>query len=262
MKLPFEVPATAKPGDKIEVDFPGVVAEADVMPKSVVEQIVKDRLSQFAKGHVKPDELDAAAIQALAEKKGLKLAGSGTQSDDIGKQITQAKQDWTKLELEPVLAREQAQKSEVATLRRDQLAAALRAAGARVFKDVLLNPPAAGAQPPIVTMLEAQFGFNEPSRTWHVKAADGFAISSDPQKYGVYKTPDEAIADLAKNPAYKDFLRVETQGGPGLSGGGSSGGAVVVLTSEQAGHAPTYDAALAKVGGDHTKIRVADAQVT
>ena len=251
-------------GKSVEVDIPGVVAEADVaakyMPKEVVEQIVKDRLSQFAKGHVKPDELDAAAIQALAEKKGLKLASAGTQGDDITKQITQAKNEWAKQELEPVIAREQASKAEVQALRRGQLSAAIRVAGARVFKDVLLTPPVAGASSPLETMLEPIHGFNEQTRSWHVKAAEGFAISSDPQKYGVYKTPEEAVAELAKNPAYRDFLRVETQGGPGLAGGGSGSGAVV-LTSEQAGNAQMYAAALAKVGGDHTKIRVADAQV-
>src|SRR5437879_7022097 len=112
-------------GKSIEVDIPGVVAEADVtakyMPKEVVEQIVRDRLSQFAQGRVKVDELDAAAITALAEKKGLKLAGSGTPTDDIAKQLTQARADWSKLELEPVLAREQASKADVQSLRRGQL---------------------------------------------------------------------------------------------------------------------------------------------
>jgi len=252
-------------GKTIEVDIPGVVAEADVaakyMPKEVVEQIVKDRLTQFARGHVKVEGLDEASKRKLAtETLGLKLAGEGGTEGDIGKQITQAKTQWAKEELEPVLAREQAHKGEVEKLRRDQLRAAIRAAGARVFKDVLLTPPVAGASSPLETMLEPAHGFNETTRTWHVKSAEGFAISSDPSKYGVYKTPEEAVAELAKNPAYKDFLRVESQGGPNLGGGFGGGAAVVVLTSEQAGNKQTYDAALAKVGNDPTRIRVADAQ--
>lgn len=256
MKLSFEVPATAKPGEKIEVDVAGVVSEADVMPKSVVEQIVKDRLAQFAKGHVKVDELDAPAIQALAEKKGLRIATAGTSTDEIGKQIQQAETTWTEQKLKPVLEREAAQQKEVAALRRDQLTAAIRSAAARFFKDALLNPPSQGAQPPIVAMIEPQFGFNDQTRTWHVKAGEGFAISAEPQKYGVYKTPEEAVAELAKNPAYKDFLRVETQEGPGVQGGGAGGSAAgtVVLSPEQASDAGTYQAALKQVGGDYSKV--------
>lgn len=251
-------------GKTVEVDVPGVVAEADVaanyMPKTVVEQIVKDRLAQFAKGHVKADELDTAAITALAEKKGLKIATSGTQGDDLSKQIAHVKGEWAKQELEPVLAREQGYKTEVDTLRRDQLTAAIKAAAARHFKDVLLNPPVAGAKPPIVTMLEPQFGFNEQTRSWHVKAGEGFAISSEPQKYGVYKTADEAVAEMAKNPAYKDFVRVETQAGPGMQGGGTGtgGDGRVVLTPAQANDASVYADALKRVGGDHSRIVVND----
>lgn len=252
-------------GKSYEVDIPGVVAEADVaakyMPKEVVERIVQDRLTQFAQGRVKVDELDAAAIQSLAEKRGLKLASSGAPNDDIAKQLTQARADWTKQELEPVLAREQASKADVQTLRRGQLTAAIKAAGARFFKDVLLTPPMAGASTPLETMLEPIHAFNEQTKTWHVKSAEGFAISGDPQKYGVYKTPEESVAELAKNPAYKDFLRVEMQSGPGANnGGGSDGAGTVVMTSAQAGNKQLYDAALAKVGNDPTRIRVADAQ--
>lgn len=251
-------------GKAVEVDVPGVVSEADVaskyMPKEVVEQIIQDRLTQFAKNHVKTDSLDVAAITALAEKKGLKLATSGTQSDDLAKQITQVKGEWTKQELEPVLAREQAFKGEVDTLRRDRLTDAIRAAAARHFKDVLLTPPVPGAKPPIVTMLEPQFGFNEQTRTWHVKSAEGFAISSEPQKYGVYKTPEEAVAEMAKNPAYKDFVRVETQAGPGLASGGavSGGDGRVVLTPAQASDYGVYAEALKRVGGDASRIVVND----
>lgn len=258
MKLAIEVPATAKPGDKVEIDVPGVIAETDAMPKSVVEQIVKDRLAQFAKGHVKVDELDAAAIQTLAEKKGLRIATAGTSTDEIGKQIQQAEATWQEQKLKPVLERAGVQEKEIVALRRDQLTAAIRTAAARVFKDALLNPPIAGAQPPIVAMLESQFGFNEQTRTWHVRAGEGFAISAEPQKYGVYKTPEEAVAEVAKNPAYKDLLRVETQEGPGVQGGGAgAGGAgVVVLSREQAQHGPTYQAALMQVGGDYSKVVV------
>lgn len=252
-------------GKSYEVDIPGVVAEADVaakyMPKEVVEQIVKDRLTQFAQGRVKVDELDAAAIQTLAEKRGLKLAGSGTPTDDIAKQLTQAKGDWAKQELEPVLAREQASKAEVQTLRRGQLTAAIRAAGARFFKDVLLTPPVPGASTPLETMLEPIHGFNETTKTWHVKSVDGFAISSDMPKYGMYKTPEEAVAELAKNPAYKDFLRVETQSGPGVQGGGSGAGGGdgrIMLTPAQAQNTTIYNEALKKVGGDHSRIVVSD----
>jgi hypothetical protein len=248
-------------GKSVEVDIPGVVPEADVaakyMPKEVVEQIVKDRLSQFAKGHVKIDELDAIAIQQIAEKKGLKLATST--NDDIGKQITQAKTQWSETELKPVIEREQAARAEVDTLRRGQLRSAIRAAGARFFKDVMLTPPVAGAASPLETMLEPAHGFNETTKTWHVKGTDGFAISSDPSKYGVYKTPEEAVAELAKNPAYKDFLRVETQSGPVLGGGSSGGGeGRLTVTPAQASDAAFMAEALKKVGGDYSRIVIAD----
>jgi len=260
----MKVQGTAADGKTIEVEVTGVVAEADIaakyIPKESVTQIVQDRLTQFARGHVKIEGLDEAGKRKLAiETLGLKLAGDGEATSDIGKQITQAKSQWAKEELEPVLARETAAKGEVETLRRSQLKAAIRAAGARFFKDVLLTPPVAGASSPLETMLEPAHGFNESTRSWHVKGADGFAISSDPQKYGVYKTPEEAVAELAKNPAYKDFLRVETQDGPGLQGGGTGGEGRIVLTREQAGNAVVYADALKKVGGDHARLVVNEA---
>lgn len=256
-------------GKSVEVDIPGVVPEADVaakyMPKDVVEQIVKDRLAQFAKGHIKVDDLDDAGKKALAERLGWKLEEVDADGEPkIGKQLEQAKGEWTERELKPLQEQVKTHRGEVETLRSGKLADSIVAVAAKAgVKTPLLTPLVAGEDPPIVAMLQRAFGFDEKSKRWFVKSADGFAFSADPAKNGPYKSVDEFVTDWAKLPANKDFIGVTTQGGPGIGTGGGAGGGgaeVIVLTREQAENHALWNETLKKVGGDPTRIKVADEQ--
>lgn len=260
MKVPFQVPATAKPGDTIEFDVPGVVAEADVMPKTVVEQIVQDRLAQFAKGHVKVSGLDEAGKLALAKQLGIKVAEvdeDGKPSGNIGKQLEAAQAEWRTRELTPALETAKRYEGEVQSLRQAKLTDAIIAAAAKAG---VLPPLLSGERPPIAALVGTDsFAFDEKTRQWFVKSADGFAISSQPTANQPWRTVDEHVVEWTKKPENKPFVGVVTQGGSNLGGGsaGASTEGVITLTAEQGSDFGTYQAALKQVGGDNSRVKVA-----
>jgi hypothetical protein len=224
-------------GKSVEVEIPGVISEADVaaryMPKDVFEAELARRGTSIAEkaGYINPKTLDDAGKQKLAESLGLKPAAGN--DGDVGKQLERAQKEWAARELTPVVEREQAAKTEIETLRRDRLTDGLVAAAARAgVKAVLLNPPAPGAKPPIVAMLEQSFGFDEKTRNWYAKGTgeQPFLFAAQPTGAQPYKTVDEFLGDWARVPGNKEFIGITTQQGPGLQGGGSGGGAGVVIS--------------------------------
>lgn len=251
-------------GKAVEVDIPGVISEADVaaryMPKDVFEAELSRRGTSIAesKGFINPKTLDEAGKRKLLDTLGLEVVTDGD-SGAIGKQVETARKQWTETELAPVLTREAAGKSEIETLRRDRLTADIVASAAKagVLPSVL-----AGENPAILALVQqkSRFGFDEKSRRWYVQGPNGPVFAASPTEQQPYKGVDEAVLEWVRDPVNKPFVGVTTQQGPGLQGGGAGGSAVVVLTSEQAGNKTMYDAALAKVGNDPARIRVADAQ--
>lgn len=238
MKTTVQIPANAKPGESIEIDIPGALSEADAMPKAVVEQIVKDRLTQFAKGHVKVDDLDEAAITALVEKKGFKLAGK-SQDGDVGKQVEQAKKEWAERELKPVLEQVAANKTEVETLRRSQLTSEIVASAAKAG---VLPAVLAGENPAILALVQQKspFAFDEKTRRWYVQGPNGPAFSSNPTEQKPYKSPDEAVMEWVKDPANKPFVGMTTQQGPGLQSGGMGHAGAGFISSADARNPVKY----------------------
>lgn len=241
MKTSVQIPANAKPGETVEVDVPGVVAEADLStkytPNEAITRIVQDRLAQFGRGHVSLADIAAKpeVKQQVLDLLGIKAGGA---EGDIGKQLEGAKRTWAETELKPVAEQLQTSKAEVDTLRRDRLTDSIVAAAARAgVKATLLNPPFAGAKAPIVAMLEQGFGLHEQTRQWYARGASAeqpFAFAAQPSGAQPYKTVDEAVSDWAKKPENKEFIGIVTQGGPGLGGGGGSHGAGAFISHADA----------------------------
>jgi hypothetical protein len=69
------------------------------------------------------------------------------------------------------------------------------------------------------------------------------------------KTPEQWFADVFKQRKPKFFKGADASG-TGARGGGSVGEGVVVLSPEQGSDHQQYQAALKRVGGDHSKIKV------
>lgn len=234
-------------GKSVEVDIPGVVAEADLAskytPNEAVSRIVQDRLTQFGKSHVSLEDISA---KPEVKQKVLDLLGIKPQSGDgdVGKQLEGAKKQWTETELKPIAEQLQSSKTEIETLRRDRLTDSIVAAAARVgVKAMLLNPPVPGAKPAIVAMLEQSFGFDDKTRQWYARGANAeqpFAFSAKPTGAQPYKTVEEAIADWAKTPANKEFVGIMSQSGPGLQGGGVGQGGVGFISSADARNPTKY----------------------
>lgn len=222
-------------GKSIEVDIPGVVAEADVaakyMPKDVFEAELARRGTSIAEkqGYVNPKALDAAGKKALLEALGVKADG-GAAEGELGKQIERAKATWSETELRPVIEREAALKSEIEGARKERLYDAIITAAAKAGVLPALLESAGGSKAAIVAMHEHRFGFDEKSRQWYQRGADGsLAFASQPTADRPYKTVDEAIVDWAKLPTSKPFVGLLMQQGPGLQGGGRAAGAPGVV---------------------------------
>jgi hypothetical protein len=238
----MKLQGTTADGKTVEVEVNGVVAEADLstkyVPKEAVQTIVQDRLTQFAQGHVKLDDI---STKPELKERVLSLLGIKSQSgdgSDVGKQLEGAKKQWTETELKPVIEREQAAKTEIESLRRDRLTDSIVAAAARAgVKGTLLNPPFPGSKPPIVAMLEQGFGFEDKTRQWYAKGAAAdqpFAFSAKPTGSQPYKAVEEAVLDWARKPENKEFIGVTTQSGPGLGGGSVNTGGVGFISTADA----------------------------
>jgi hypothetical protein len=255
-------------GKSVEIEIPGVIPETEIstkyMPKDVVEQIVKDRLAQFAKGHVKIDGLDEAGKLALVKSLGIEVVEvdeDGTPAKgSLGKQLEAVKNEWVQKELTPVAEEAKRYKAEVESLRQAKLSDAIIAAGAKAG---VLPALLSGPRPPIAALVGSEaFAFDEKSRSWYVKGENGFAISSSPTEGQPYKTADEYVAEWAKRPENKPFVGITTQGGANLGGGSASAGdGRVVLTKEQASDGAVWAEALKKVGGDASRIVVNDSKM-
>src|ERR1043166_7765322 len=144
-------------GKSVEVEIPGVIAESEVsskyMPKEVVEQIVKDRLAQFAKGHVKIDGLDEAQKLALVKQLGIEVMeveDGAPAKGNIGKQLEEAKGTWRSQELTPVQEEAKRYRAEVETLRHGKLTDAIIAAAAKAG---VLPALLSGERPPIAALV-------------------------------------------------------------------------------------------------------------
>jgi hypothetical protein len=247
---------------EVEIDaVPTSEVSKSYMPKEVVEQIVKDRLAQFAKGHVKIDGLDEAGKLALVKSLGIEVMevdeDGAPAKGNLGKQLEAAKNEWAQKELTPAVEEAKRYKAEVESLRQAKLTDAIIAAAAKAG---VLPALLSGQRPPIAALVGTDaFAFDEKTRSWYVKGENGFAISSSPTEGRPYKTADEFVAEWAKKPENKPFVGITTQGGANLGGGSASAGdGRVVLTKDQASDGAVYAEALKKVGGDHSRIVVND----
>lgn len=247
----MKVQGTTADGKTVEVEVNGIVAESDLStkytPNEAVTRIVQDRLTQFASGHVKLDEITSKpeVKQRVLDLLGIKpQSGDGT---DVGKQLERAKNEWAERELKPVTEQLASGKTEIEALRRDRLTDSIVTAAARIgVKAILLNPPAPGAKPPIVAMLEQSFGFDDKTRQWYARGANAdqpFAFASQPTGAQPYKAVEESVKDWAKLPANKEFIGITTQSGPGLQGGGGSGSGAGFISSADARNPMKYRAA-------------------
>jgi hypothetical protein len=243
MKTSVQIPANAKPGDTVEIEVPGVVAEADLSskytPNEAITRIVQDRLTQFGRGHVKLEDITAKpeVKQQVMDLLGIKAQGGD--GSDVGKQLEGARRQWDETVLKPVAEQAQISKTEIESLRRDRLTDSIVAAGAQAgVMATLLNPPFPGAKPPLVAMLEQGFAFEEKTRQWYARGANAdqpYAFAAQPSGAQPYKAVEEAVRDWAKKPENKQFVGITTQSGPGANtGGGSSIGGGVLISHADA----------------------------
>lgn len=253
-------------GESVEVDIPGVIAEADVSakytPNDAVTRIVQDRLAQFGKSHVSLDDITAKpevkqkVLDLLGVKAGSEAAG------DVGKQLEGAKKQWAETELRPVAEQLQSSKTEIEALRRDRLTDQIVAAAARVgVKAPLLNPPVPGAKPAIVAMLEQAFAFDDKTRQWYARGANTdqpFAFSAQPTGAQPYKTVEELMGDWSKTQANKEFVGSTMQGGPGLQNGGSGQGGVGFISQADARNPTKYRVAKAAADKAGVELQFSD----
>lgn len=240
-----------------------------VVPTSRFDAEIDRRVKGIVKnqGLRKAEELidDEEFLGKIAEKHGLVKKGEGDGKPDAAAASAQLKDAIAKAladvetkrikPLEEKLTAKQAR--EDALLAKDLERQIIQAAAPYVRK-ALLKSSAPGKPAPIVAMLSDMFAFDEDTEEFYVAAGDNtFVLSTRRDSDSAFKTVEEAVAEWVANKDNADFL-APGQGGPGVGGGAGNTGTVgtITLTAEQAQDARTYNAALTKVGGDHSKIRV------
>lgn len=236
------------------------------VPKDRIESDINRRVQGIVKnqGLRKPEELldDETFVAQVLEKHGGKPKGG---DDEASKQLkdalAKARKDFEDKELGPVKARLQEKEDrEQALLVRDLERQILQAAADSGVLRSLLKAPARGKPAPIVSMLEDTFAYDAETGEFYVADGDSFVLSTSADKSTTYKGVDEYVKEWASQKENADFLQ-PGQRGPGMGGQGDRGGprggtGSVVLTPEEAGNYATYQDALKRVGGDHSKIIV------
>ena len=120
----------------------------------------------------------------------------------------------------------------------------------------LLTPMIAGRPAPIVLMLEDLFQWDEASGAFYVSdGKDGFVLSTSPDIEQTYMSIAERVWEWAADPENAVFLEPRWNRRFGRPVGLPQRG-TIVLSHEQASDGATYQDALKRVGGDHSKITV------
>lgn len=213
----------------------------------------------------KAEELvdDETFLASVMEKHGLVKKGEGAPdpaaaSAQLKDAIAKALADVEQKRIKPLEEQLTAKAAREDALLAKDLERQIIQAAAPYVRKALLKPTAPGKPAPIVAMLADMFAFDEDTGDFYVANGDNtFVLSTRRDSDNPFKTVEEAVAEWVANKENADFL-APGQSGPGVQGGGGAGGhvGVITLTAEEAQDARTYNAALAKVGGDHAKIRV------
>lgn len=226
-----------------------------------VKGIVKNQ------GLRKAEELldDESFAAQVAEKHGLVKKSDGApdaaaQSQQLKDAIAKALADVEAKRIKPLEEKLTAKEAREEALLAKDLERQIIQAAAPYVRKALLKSPAAHKQAPIVAMLADMFAYDAESGEFYVAdGKDNFVLSTRRDSTSPFKTVDEAIAEWVANKENADFL-LPGQTGPGAGGGaGGQHGAVmgaITLSAEEASDAEVFRAALAKVGGDVTKVRV------
>lgn len=237
------------------------------VPKDRIEADLNRRVQSVLKngGYRKQEELldDEEFAGKIAEKHGF-TKGAATNDGDAAKQlkdaVARALADVDTKTVKPLTEKLAAkEKRENELLVRDRERQILQAAADAGIKKAMMKALAKGRAAPIVAMLEDTFEYDQESGEYYVSKGDGeFVLSTSKDADQTYQTISEFVAGWAADPANADFVDPTGQKGAGVSGGGKGArGAVgeIVLTHDEAQNGG-YEAALKKVGGDHTKVRV------
>jgi hypothetical protein len=240
------------------------------VPKDRIEADLARRVASMIKngGYVKQDELldNAEFAGRVAEKHGF-TKGTAGGDDAAAKQlkdaIARAMADLDTKTIKPLTEKLAAGEKREKDLRlRDRERQILQAATDAGIKKPLLKAATKGKAAPIVAMLED--AYVEYNGDYVVSdGKDGYVLSTSRDPEQTYKSIAEHVAEWAADPANADFVDPTGQRGATVGGGGKGGKAVageIIMTHEEASDGTSYAAALAKVGGDHSKIRVRSQQ--
>lgn len=262
--MPFDF-TTQVDGKDVKITLPddavfNAVRETH-LPKDAVAKDLDKRAQAIVKnqGLRKPEELldDEAFVAQVLEKHGKK---TGTDDEAASRQLKDAlarqRQEFEAKELNPLKQSLTAQTDRERKLLIRDLERQILQAAAPYVREGLLKSPGKGRPAPIVTLLEDAFAYDEDSNEFFVADGDNFVISGS--GVSTYKTVEEFVQEWVADKANTDWVR------PGQAGSDARGGASstrvagdVVLSQEEASNARVYAEALKRVGGDHSKIRVA-----
>lgn len=222
-----------------------------------VASIVKNKGLRTVDEFLSDDEVIAKVLEANKHKAGAK--DEPVTPEQIRAAVAEARKEWEAKELSPLKeSNTKLTAREEELLVRDMERQIIQAAAAAGVKPALLKSPRKGVDAPIVAMLRDVFAFDAESGEFFVADGDHFAFDPQGNNENPYKTIARYLEDWVGDKDNAEFV-VPGQGGAGVSGnrgGGRPTAGFVELTQEQANDQKTFQAALEKVGGDYTKLRI------
>lgn len=223
-------------GADLEIELP-----EGFLTREAAEAMANDKASKARRAAqdalLKDDEFKAAALKSW----GVSLEPPKPPEPDVD--VEKLKET---LRAELVTPLEQTLKTkdaEVERLRMDRLVRDVVLAASRVgVKKALLQPVAAGHEPPIVAMVKGAFGYDAERAAFFLRDGDGFALSSNPTKEKLHADVDEFFDRWAKDKVNQDLLDQQRQSGAGFGNDRSAGG-VITLSRADARDAAKYQQA-------------------
>lgn len=245
-------------GKEVEIDLGDAFVPKDelatnYMPKSAFQEELTRRTSSITSNQAEKLLDDEEFRNKALDKWGVKPEPEEKKTKDLAEHVTRERTTWEQKHLKPLQTQLQERDTELSGLREKMLQSEITAAAAPFVKKALLKRPTAEVPPPIVSMLQGVFAYDNKTKTFYVKNGDTFAFTSKPAEGGSpYKTVAEFIAEWAEDKGNSDWVEDKRQTGPGLgSTGGSRAGAPHAISRADARDPAKYRAAreaAAKVG--------------
>lgn len=206
--------------------------KAGYMSKDSFEPEMDRRVKAATKGMVKLEDVakDADQKKKVFEILGVEVGSDGKPRVTVD-QLKTLQDEWRTKELQPAIEARDKATTRVSSLLRSQLVnEILMAANDARVHDHLRKAIRAGADAPIVSMLEPLFGYNEEHDRFFVKnGKDGFELSTDSKTSGLpYRTPSEYIADWGTKKENEPYIDTKRPGGAGLKTPSGTGGRTVL----------------------------------